>query len=243
MFYNQARLSFLRRMLQIHRNFLTTCKQKSIQEAKLQAYVTFSGRSMVEMLGVLAIIGVLSVGAMSGYSRAMMKYKLNKFSEGLNSLLNYAFQYMPQFETSGTTTSYNELMYKLNLIPDGMIYDATTQRIYDTFNNQLIVYKNIGQDGTTETNVLSVSMDTSDISKQMCQTTLTVAKEIAFALHSVAVKDDAVEGGSFSDRLWGDKFCSGSRKCLRNMTIDDTSDVCEYCDDTEKSCRLVIMWQ
>ena len=31
----------------------------------------FSGRSMVEMLGVLAIIGVLSVGAMSGY-RFMM---------------------------------------------------------------------------------------------------------------------------------------------------------------------------
>ena len=36
-----------------------------------------SGRSMVEMLGVLAIIGVLSVGAISGYSKAMMKYKLN----------------------------------------------------------------------------------------------------------------------------------------------------------------------
>ena len=37
-----------------------------------------AGRSMVEMLGVLAIIGVLSVGAIAGYSKAMMKYKLNK---------------------------------------------------------------------------------------------------------------------------------------------------------------------
>ena len=37
-----------------------------------------SGRSMVEMLGVLAIIGVLSVGAIAGYSKAMMKYKMNK---------------------------------------------------------------------------------------------------------------------------------------------------------------------
>ena len=36
------------------------------------------GRSMVEMLGVLAIIGVLSVGAIAGYSKAMFKYKLNK---------------------------------------------------------------------------------------------------------------------------------------------------------------------
>lgn len=37
-----------------------------------------SGRSMVEMLGVLVIIGVLSVGAIAGYSKAMMKYKLNR---------------------------------------------------------------------------------------------------------------------------------------------------------------------
>lgn len=36
------------------------------------------GRSMVEMLGVLAIIGVLSVGGIAGYSKAMEKYKINK---------------------------------------------------------------------------------------------------------------------------------------------------------------------
>ena len=35
---------------------------------------TQSGRSMIEMLGVLAIIGVLSVGGISGYSKAMAKY-------------------------------------------------------------------------------------------------------------------------------------------------------------------------
>ena len=36
------------------------------------------GRSMVEMLGVLAIIGVLSAGALKGYSDAMFKYKMNQ---------------------------------------------------------------------------------------------------------------------------------------------------------------------
>ena len=35
------------------------------------------GRSMVEIIGVLAIIGVLSVGAIAGYSNAMTKHKLN----------------------------------------------------------------------------------------------------------------------------------------------------------------------
>lgn len=37
-----------------------------------------SGRSMIEMLGVLAIIGVLSVGGIAGYSKAMTKFKVNK---------------------------------------------------------------------------------------------------------------------------------------------------------------------
>ena len=37
-----------------------------------------NGRSMIEMLGVLAIIGVLSVGGIAGYSKAMTKYRINK---------------------------------------------------------------------------------------------------------------------------------------------------------------------
>ena len=37
-----------------------------------------SGRSMVEMLGVLAIIGVLSVGGIAGYTMAMNKHRANE---------------------------------------------------------------------------------------------------------------------------------------------------------------------
>ena len=37
-----------------------------------------SGRSMIEMLGVLAIIGVLSVGGLVGYSKAIDRYRINE---------------------------------------------------------------------------------------------------------------------------------------------------------------------
>ena len=47
---------------------------------------TQSGRSMVEMLGVLAIIGVLSVGGIAGYSKAMFKHKMSKTMD----ILSYA---------------------------------------------------------------------------------------------------------------------------------------------------------
>ena len=42
------------------------------------------GRSMVEMLGVLAIIGVLSVGGIYGYTTAMNKYKANEVAQAMN---------------------------------------------------------------------------------------------------------------------------------------------------------------
>lgn len=36
------------------------------------------GRSMVEMLGVLAIIGVLSIGGIAGYTMALNRYRANE---------------------------------------------------------------------------------------------------------------------------------------------------------------------
>ncbi len=46
-----------------------------------------SGRSMVEMLGVLAIVGVLSIGGIAGYSKAMAKYKLNKTLDQVSMII------------------------------------------------------------------------------------------------------------------------------------------------------------
>ena len=46
-----------------------------------------NGRSMVEMLGVLAIIGVLSVGGVYGYSLAMNKYRANEILQTASLLV------------------------------------------------------------------------------------------------------------------------------------------------------------
>jgi len=43
-----------------------------------------SGRSMIEMLGVLAIVGVLSAGGITGYSMAMQTHKTNTLIERVN---------------------------------------------------------------------------------------------------------------------------------------------------------------
>ena len=43
-----------------------------------------SGRSMVEMLGVLAIIGVLSVGGIAGYSLSMRRHRANGVADAMS---------------------------------------------------------------------------------------------------------------------------------------------------------------
>ncbi len=126
--------SFLFKMVQMRRCFLTTCTKPVHEEKNIKQMCRFkqeSGRSMVEMLGVLAIIGVLSVGAIAGYSKAMEKYKLNKFTEqlsiisqniktlcfGKNTCSEYWFH-------SGSNAPYinegREILKKTNAIPDNM---------------------------------------------------------------------------------------------------------------------------
>ena len=56
-----------------------------------------SGRSMVEMLGVLAIIGVLSIGGIAGYSMAMNRYRANEI---LDKATKYAVIVYSSYQTA-----------------------------------------------------------------------------------------------------------------------------------------------
>ena len=61
-----------------------------------------SGRSMVEMLGTLAIIGVLSIGGITGYSYGMDKYRAN---ETTNQIMLRAIDLMTQAAQRNETLS------------------------------------------------------------------------------------------------------------------------------------------
>ena len=82
-----------------------------------------SGRSMIEMLGVLAIIGVLSVGGIAGYSKAMNKFKTNKVADNVSMLVaNIKTLYAQQNSYEGLTdlTAVN-----MGLVPDELVATKT----------------------------------------------------------------------------------------------------------------------
>ena len=83
-----------------------------------------SGRSMIEMLGVLAIIGVLSVGGIAGYSKAMNKFKTNKVADNFAMIVtNIRTLYAQQNNYSGLTTA---TAINMGVVPDELINDDKT---------------------------------------------------------------------------------------------------------------------
>lgn len=89
------------------------------------------GRSMIEMLGVLAIVGVLSVGGIAGYSKAMAKFKTNKAIDQINMIsTNIRTLYSSQRNYDGLSVS---LAKKVNLIPAEMYDTVSDSTITNAF--------------------------------------------------------------------------------------------------------------
>ena len=190
------------------------------------------GRSMVEMLGVLAIIGVLSVGAIAGYSKAMMKYKLNKHAEQYNTLINAVARNAHSFDNLYTAGNKDITTYfiKMGEIPTEMI---KTHRVYDVFNQEYVIALNINSTSKEKSINLSVIANASLKTKsaeslELCRNMLITAKENADSISSVSsvTKNDENTGYN-STVFWGDKNCAkGWSPCLKNLTLDNIYNFC-----------------
>ena len=80
-----------------------------------------NGRSMIEMLGVLAVIGVLSVGGIAGYSKAMMNYRINKTIEQISISASNIRAFISR-QRKGSLN--NTILKKANLVPEEMWIDS-----------------------------------------------------------------------------------------------------------------------
>lgn len=99
------------------------------------------GRSMVEMLGVLAIIGVLSAGALAGYHKAIFKHKLNTQSQQLNSVFGAITRYRDKICQDQTNRNYTADFVVLNEIPQPMLRKNDTNYFYDSFGSTMYIHR------------------------------------------------------------------------------------------------------
>jgi type II secretory pathway pseudopilin PulG len=125
-----------------------------------------SGRSMIEMLGVLAIIGVLSVGGLAGYNMAMRKVRINNLISELNVFITDMGE-MYSYMKSGTTgESATPLADTDNLVKATNALGASFFTAYGTGNMKIrfiIGFSNLNSDACTA--IASLQMENTDIGK------------------------------------------------------------------------------
>ena len=194
-----------------------------------------TGRSMVEMLGVLAIISVLSVGAIAGYSKAMTKYKLNKQAEQISWLLNVLHRYKDMFgQKQGDFVPY---LKKLGEIPQEMIKDNSSH-IYDSFGLSYEITTGNCNEIICDVASLFIGLPANYKSFDVCHNIFTTAKSFSAQLYYFGSWSGEYGG---LDYLYGDAYCSQDTKCLKDLTKNDMYEICKTC--AEKSCDFYFKYR
>ena len=223
------------------------------------------GRSMIEMLGVLAIIGVLSVGGIQGFSKAMETYQSHKQLEQINSLIYHILELRDTFKQdyrNQSTTRINGLMGAINALgylPDDMklISNETAQ---DKFGN--IFHIAYGVDNCRQPddsiapcsevsfhlriNLKTINNAFSLSSENQCKNIIKAVTAFdaengninRFELRNQADINDSHY--TTDGLIYGRQYCSNSRQnCFKNMTPIKITQFCKSCT-TENSCDLVL---
>ena len=203
------------------------------------------GRSMIEMLGVLAIIGVLSVGGIAGYSKAMEQYKLNKMANEYSFLIQGLMEHVEQL-TKTSSQNPESMIGLANFAEAAEMVPATWKRrnsnqFIDSIGNQVALFLRNGQfvieasmGGTASVNEDKKYMNES-FSLRMCETYL---KNVVQPLHAAVHHAFFIRWQQGSTTLLGDKICSANEKCLRDLTPADINKICSSCDKTLGSCSV-----
>ena len=179
-----------------------------------------SGRSMIEMLGVLAIIGVLSVGGIAGYSKAMNKFKTNQVADQVSMLIaNIKTMYAQQNSYEGLN---NVTAVDMGLVPDELGTTAgrgeagsgtnkhATQELTNSFNGQVYISATTSVKGKNDN--LAFYIIYTGLSKEACIT--------------LATND---WGSSFSSGLIGMQ-AKGGETADKQHTNTDVADIEMGCD-------------
>lgn len=165
-------------------------------------YKEQAGRSMIEMLGVLAIIGVLSVGGIAGYSKAMNKFKTNKVADNVSMLVANIKTLYAQQKTYGGLT--NESAVAMGVVPDEL---GTTKDLTNAFNGKVYIST---ADSTADDDNKAFNIVFDGLSREACITLATNDWGSGYSSGLIAM---AAQGSAIGNKVLSDKIgCTGGDK-------------------------------
>ena len=211
-----------------------------------------AGRSMIEMLGVLAIVGVLSVGGIAGYSKAMEKFKLNKLMAEYNHLILGLLEYKDNFQKYTESEPHlADFVQSAGLVPDSWQLIDKYSYLEDSHGNWVdIRYRQKNRTWTDEQpehygliidfylNAVNVDDKGNRTSENFQDKVCVEMVDSIFKPLHYTLKGLMLIGGA--GMFVGDEFCSSGRRCLKNQTISQIKNMCASCRRTNVCAVTVI---
>lgn len=205
-----------------------------------------AGRSMIEMLGVLAIVGVLSVGGIAGYSKAMEKWKTNKVLSEYSYLIYGLMEHLSDYQNLTTTQNYKviglqDIVMAAGIVPQTWTLGTTNSRqLYDADGNMVNVFsrhQRLVVDLYFGTHVKNDdgNLVSTNFSTGLCRELfLNLAKPLADTLHWARLYRN---NESSPVLFWGNKTCNGAdKKCLNSTTLSEIDAACKLCMKDDACC-------
>ena len=206
-----------------------------------------SGRSIIEMLGVLAIIGVLSIGGIAGYSKAMEKFKVNKLLDEytmlLYGLLGNASEFRSQsWADSRTQVGLIDYAQAASLVPETW-KKVNDTRMTDSQGNVILLFSRSNRlvmdiyiGGVVNENTGTMTYSTG-YSASVCRELM---QNLAQPLHGAVqfISFYRWTDGEYANLYRGDKYCVQGEKCLRDITLAEINDLCKSCEGDKEACAI-----
>ena len=223
--------------------FLSDVYKRSTRAQKLPTDDAQYGKSMIEMLGVLAIIGVLSVGSIDGYSKAMEKYRLNKAIKEYGYLILGLLEHRENIIKDTQTENITNFATAVKITP--ATWKLKGNYLEDDFGNLVSLYNKNTMDLDNDMKRLGVIIYLNGqsikntIPEKFC---IEMFNNLIIPLKSFIQRGYVYKSGhNLSDTLYlGDKYCSNTYKCLKDITLNDINTTCKDCDKTNESCQIII---
>ena len=205
------------------------------------------GRSMIEMLGVLAIIGVLSVGGIAGYSKAMEKFKINKAMDEYSHIIFGLLEHSSEIKRNNVQTDLVDLAQSLNLIPNNWQRQSARQ-VSDGLGNLIQLFFTPGNMyGASEARItfdfylggtrIQDKKEVSDaFSSSLC---FALYRDFAQHLHPIIYESQLYRTGSSKNTTYyGDAYCGGKIPCLKDLSLAEMDKLCKTCSKGNEACSL-----
>lgn len=176
------------------------------------------------MLGVLAIIGVLSVGGIAGYSKAMEKFKINKVITEYIYLIQGLKEYADNIRYSTEQFDYTELATSLNLIPQSWSHYDSGTLIQDELGHPIRL---TAGDGHFTLEIYLLTSYDNKLNTNRLNFCRELFSNLAVPLQESVITARIWRPGFNGIIQYGTQYCTTERNCLSNLTPVQIDELCK----------------